>query len=329
MNYNIQKSAYYEYSSTFERFGNYVIPTGQEMFLPITDREIHGIDSSRYVISNRLRIFDYLKREYVSPRGTSYLVVGLHNSMKNKMVDYLLHRIYMMVFCYIPGCENMEVNHIDGNKANPAPYNLEWTTHRENINHAIMTGLLPQKLTTDQIIEIIELYNAGNTVSSIANKFNISTGYVSDIVRGRRTGRKQSRIEQIKEIVPVTREKFEGKISDELIKEISERYNNGEEYYELAKEYNIDRSWLTKSIKKYAESHPEIQLRKLKKMTPEMAETVCKLFEMNKGVYDKSKLYNLVLNAIGLENNPENRKAISNLYNGKTYKAISSKYNYQ
>ena len=52
-----------------------------------------------------------------------------------------LHRALMMAFKPVENMENLQVNHIDGNKQNNSFENLEWCTPKENLQHAIDTKL--------------------------------------------------------------------------------------------------------------------------------------------------------------------------------------------
>lgn len=322
------KSDYYEYYPSCERFGNFIIPNGKEMFIYINDTTMKGVEPCRYAVSNLVRVYDYKKQEFVKiSYATLYPSVNLYNYIKDRIVTNSLHRVYMIAFCYFPGCEAYEVNHIDGNKLNFHPSNLEWVTHRENMEHASEYLMQEKrKLSDDDIIEIISLYNNGNSMKSIAEKFNVSPSYISDILSNKIGSKRMNKLITNN---PITRESSI-KLTPDKIKEIAQRYNNGEEYYKLASEYDVDRSSLTKAIKRYAKSHPgEVELRALKKFTPEMAKDACSFFEKNINMnYDMILLYNSCLDELGLENTESNRKALKNLYHRKTYKDISSKYKF-
>lgn len=52
-----------------------------------------------------------------------------------------IHRLVMLTFAYIPGCEYLEVDHLDGCKVHNWIWNLEWVTSKENTTRAINLGL--------------------------------------------------------------------------------------------------------------------------------------------------------------------------------------------
>lgn len=68
-----------------------------------------------------------------------YLRVTLCKDGGSKI--FLVHRLVAEAFIGPPPEIDSQVNHIDGNKENNTPENLEWCTAKENIDHAIETGL--------------------------------------------------------------------------------------------------------------------------------------------------------------------------------------------
>lgn len=68
-----------------------------------------------------------------------YIRISLRKNGKYKS-EYV-HILVANAFVEKPCGENLEVNHIDGNKANNNAVNLEWVTKSENAKHAIKTGL--------------------------------------------------------------------------------------------------------------------------------------------------------------------------------------------
>lgn len=52
-------------------------------------------------------------------------------------VRYLAHKLVAMAFHGTPNDPKMEIDHINGNKSDNRPENLEWVTHSENCLRAV------------------------------------------------------------------------------------------------------------------------------------------------------------------------------------------------
>lgn len=98
--------------------------------------------------------------------------------------SFFVHRIVAQTF--IVNIDNKEyVNHKDGNKLNNNINNLEWVTHKENIIHAINTGL---SSFTKKILQFDLKMNKINEFISIndaANKLNIKRQNISAVCEGK------------------------------------------------------------------------------------------------------------------------------------------------
>lgn len=112
----------------------------------------------------------------------SFTMGGLHN----KRTRIKKHRV--MAECFVPNPSNLpEVNHIDFNINNNDPSNLEWCTHRENLEHSIKAGHLGMnsckgeknpkaKLKETEVLKIREMLKNGKSISDIRKIFD----FVSD-----------------------------------------------------------------------------------------------------------------------------------------------------
>lgn len=86
-----------------------------------------------------------------------------------------VHQLVCLAFVGLPpnNGKRYEVNHIDGNKHNNLPFNLEWTTRSENTLHALKTGLRKDNLE----IDVTDLFTGKTdkyySLSELARTWNI------------------------------------------------------------------------------------------------------------------------------------------------------------
>lgn len=184
-----------DYSSTKRKLKKYVFDENEKVipegFIRLTKSPIHAVNIAGEVIRIKTR-----RTIKPSLNKKGYPQVCLQNRK-----SYRVHRLVAETF--IPNPENLpEVNHIDGNKLNNHIDNLEWCTTKENINHAIKTGIWEgigekvrkaqtgetnssAKLTEKDVKEIYSLILSGRKNPEIATLFNVSRSQISHIRSGK------------------------------------------------------------------------------------------------------------------------------------------------
>lgn len=107
-----------------------------------------------------------------------------------KTHTFSVHRLVMENFKPIPNMNNLQVNHIDGDKTNNCLHNLEWVTCEENIHHAINNGLRAKvngaaKLTPEQVKEIYIRGNNGERNVDLSNEYGVHPDIIGRIKNGK------------------------------------------------------------------------------------------------------------------------------------------------
>lgn len=149
-------------------------------------RDIEGWEG-RYQVSNLTRVRSLLNSN-LQPREEPLIKAQVNDSSGYKMCAFYydgrmkmvkVHRLVAQAF--IPNPENKpQVNHIDGDKHNNLPSNLEWCTGQENMDHAHETGLMhPPKgedsgmaiWTEQEVIDIKTDINNGLSCVELFEKY--------------------------------------------------------------------------------------------------------------------------------------------------------------
>lgn len=128
------------------------------------------------------------KSLYLRPDGYNQVTLSFGNGRK----AWLVHRLVALAF--LPRqAGKLYVNHLDGNKQNNTPSNLEWCTRQHNVRHAFATGLqrgLPgsknpaAKLAEHDVLWIKAWLSSGFSNCAIARAFGVSDVSISLIKRG-------------------------------------------------------------------------------------------------------------------------------------------------
>lgn len=156
-----------------------------EIWLPIPDWEDY--QESNYGRTKRFYKNGEVKILKPALNKDGYLQVYLHKGGKKK--NFKVARLVATLF--IPNPDNKpQVNHIYSRFSNHVDC-LEWTTHAENMQHAVDTGLIKSgedspdaKLTNEQVLYIRENPDGLNT-QQLAAMFGVGQTTISLIQRGK------------------------------------------------------------------------------------------------------------------------------------------------
>jgi len=166
----------------------------EEVWKPVT-----GDFTQPYEVSNLGRIRNARTGKVLKPVPSKkgYPRVGLATARGTHCIA--LHILIARTFHGECG-DGLEVNHIDGDKWNNRPSNLEWVTHLENVRHYydVLGGKSSRicrcgedngnaRLTQCQVEEIrLLLAEADVSQSDIARRYGVSCKTINHISTGRR-----------------------------------------------------------------------------------------------------------------------------------------------
>lgn len=108
---------------------------------------------SQYSVSQcgQIRNITSGKFKCLSADTYGYLVTTLFKEGKRK--QYKVHR--MVAEMFVDGYDDqLQVNHIDGNKKNNNYTNLEWCSSKQNTMHAIRNGLFNNRINETDVVKI-------------------------------------------------------------------------------------------------------------------------------------------------------------------------------
>lgn len=159
----------------------------------INKETLKGVRESLYEISILGRVKNIQTGKTLKCRNTNgYSTVILCGEYKP--ITCYIHRLVAKAF--IPNPANKQtVNHINGDKSDNRVENLEWATQKENIHHALRTGLSDSGIKPIKCIETGIIYKSlreaskklnihETAISACCRKYIHKNGYLSNTAGG-------------------------------------------------------------------------------------------------------------------------------------------------
>ena len=300
-----------------------------------------------YIISNYGRVYSFKTNKLLIPaerNGYLYVTLAYNGEQHPKRIN----RLVMMTFMPVLNANLLQVNHINGDKKDNSIWNLEWCTAKQNIAHAIRTGLRktgedhPSAIITNiQAKQISEMLEKGYSYEEMYNKMNLNIEYDNfrKIVYRIRYGESWK---SISKNYNFDREKQRhSDYSDSDINLICKSLEEGKSYNEICDLFGLnnknDRDLFKRVIiniankNTYTNISSKYNIQKPKGLrdklfTDDQLHIICKLISQN---YDSF----YILNELGIDINSFDKnkrtnilRSINSIRNKKTFTYISNKY---
>ena len=189
-----------------------------------------------------------------------YLQVNLKG--KNIRVH---HIIGFMMFGY--RMVGKVINHIDLNKANNNPHNLELLTNQENVIHALRSGARHNKkglahpmskFTAEDIVNIKKLLSEGKTLKEVGDLYGVAFQTISKIKNGKRYSEVESEFDEI--IATMDFDKYQ----DSCARTTNRYSSEGDKLMEYCLGLAGESSEIIEAFKKYIFHNHEVDLDHIK-----------------------------------------------------------------
>ena len=155
-------------------------------------KDIKGYEGL-YAVTSCGKVWSYRTNKFLRPRTTKkgYSQVCLVDNEGNKKSHYV-HRLVLETYKPVKNMNKLDVNHIkELEKTNNCLNNLEWLTHKENINHGTHNKRISEAHTgrkrynLQKPVYCIELDKIYSGSIEAARELGMSRGNITDCCKGR------------------------------------------------------------------------------------------------------------------------------------------------